>query len=101
MDKTKATTTGVRIDEHDYYPGILVELCGEFGVGTSKVQPVWALIMYIFGMSSDVTVANQSTTGVYDLAVDSDGFRRLDLDGPVVDEKAEMMRAMELATRMG
>jgi len=105
MDKTKATTTGARIDEHDYYPGISGELCGEFGVGTSKVHPVWAkrvwaLIRYIFSTANDVTVANQSTTSMYDLGADSDRFWRLDLDEPVVD-KAETLRAMELATRMG
>ena len=100
MDKTKVTTTGARIDEHDYYPGISVELCGEFGVGTSKVQPVWALIRYIFSMSNNVTVANQSTTSRYDLGVGTARFWRLDLDGPVVD-KVETLRAMELATRMG
>jgi hypothetical protein len=33
--------------------------------------------------------------------VDRDRFWPLELEGPVVDEKAETLRAMELATRMG
>ena len=49
----------------------------------------------------DVTVANQSTTSVYDLGVDYDRFRRPDPGGPGVEEKAETLHAMELATRMG
>lgn len=105
MDKTKATTTDARIDEHDYCSGISVELCGELDVDTPKVQFIWAtvryiFVRYIFGTSNDVTVADQSTTSMYGLGVDSDRFWRLDLDGPVVD-KAETLRAMELATRMG
>jgi len=106
MDKMKATTTDAGIDEHDYCSGISVGLCGGFDVGTPKVHFIWATVMYIFaryifGMSNDVTVAKQSTTSMYDLGVDIDRFWRLDLDGPVVDEKAETQRAMELATRMG
>ena len=49
----------------------------------------------------DVTVANQSTTSVYDLGVDSDSFRRPDPASLGVEEKAETLHAMELATRMG
>ena len=106
MDKTKATTTGARIDEHDYCPGISVQLCRESDVGTPTVRFIWTTIRcifvrYIFGMSDEVTDANQSTTSMYGLGVDSDRFWRLDLDGPVVGEKAETLRAMELATRMG
>jgi hypothetical protein len=105
----KATTTGARIDEHDYRPGVLVEGCGEFNVGTPTVQPVWlkpvwAIIRYVFGMlfmAGDVTVANRPTTSTYEIGVYSDRFWPLELEGPVVDEKAETLRAMELATRMG
>jgi hypothetical protein len=105
MDKMKATTTDAGIDEHDYCSGISVSLCGEFDVGTPKVHFIWATVMYIFARyifstANDVTVANQSTTSRYDPGVDSDRFWRLDLDEPVVD-KAETLRAMELATRMG
>ena len=49
----------------------------------------------------DVTVVNQSTTSVYELGLDSNRFRRLGLGGSVDYEKAETLRAMELATRMG
>ena len=49
----------------------------------------------------DVTVANRSTTSVYDLGVDYDRFWRLDPASPGVEERAETLRAMELATRMG
>ena len=112
MHKRKATTTGARIAEHDdYYQGISVEGCGEFNVGTPKVQSVWAkpdwatsvwaIIRYLFGMAGDVTVANRSTTSIYEIGVDPDRFWPLELEGPVVDEKAETLRAMELATRMG
>ena len=112
MHKRKATTTGARTAEHDdYYPGISVEGCGEFNVGTPKVQsvwakpdwatPVWAVIRYLFGMAGDVTVANRSTTSIYEIDVDPDRFWPLEKEGPVVDEKAETLRAMELATRMG
>jgi hypothetical protein len=106
MDKMKATTTDAGINKHDYCSGISVDLCGEFDGGTPKVHIIWATVRYIFaryifGMSNDVTVAKQSTTSMYDLGVDTDRFRRLDLDRPVVDEKAETLRAMELATRMG
>ena len=116
MHKRKATTTGAKIADHDdYYQGISVEGCGEFKVGTPKVQPVWAepvwakpvfaIIRYIFGMvfgrAGDVTVANRSTTSIYKIGVDPDRFWPLELEGPVVDEKAETLRAMELATRMG
>jgi len=106
MDKTKATTTDAKIDEHDYCPGISVEICGEPDVGTPRVRFIWATIRcvfvkYIFGMSDKVTDANQSTTSMYGLGVDSDRSYRLDLDEPVVDEKAETLHAMELATRMG
>src|SRR3712207_6438276 len=110
MDKTKATTTDARIDEHDLCSGISGELCEELDVDTPKVQVIWATVRYffiryifvrfIFGTSNDVTVADQSTTSMYGLCVDSARFWRLDLDGPVVDEKAETLRAMELATRM-
>ncbi len=102
MHKKKATTTGARTAEHDdYRQGISVEGCGEFKVGTPKVQPVWAIIRYLFGMAGDVTVANRSTTSIYEIGVDPDRFWPLELEGPVVDEKAETLRAMELATRMG
>ena len=112
MHKRKATTTGARTAEHDdYYPGISVEGCGEFNVGTPKVQsvwakpdwatPVWAIIRYLFGMAGDITVANRSTTSIYEIGVNPDRFWPLELEGPVVDEKAETLRAMELATRMG
>ena len=102
MHKKKATTTGAKIAEHDdYRQGISVEGCGEFKVGTPKVQPVWAIIRYLFGMAGDVTVANRSTTSIYEISVDPDRFWPLELEGPVVDEKAETRRAMELATRMG
>ena len=112
MHKRKATTTGARTAEHDYYyPGISVEGCGEFNVGTPKVQsvwakpdwatPVWAVIRYLFGMAGDVTGADRSTTSIYEIGVDPDRFWPLELEGPVVDEKAETLRAMELATRMG
>ena len=106
MAKMKATTTDAGIDEHDYCSGISVGLCGEFDVGTPKVHFIWATVMYIFAryifsMSNNVAVANQSTTSRYDLGVDTDRFRRLDLNEPVVDEKAETLRAMELASRMG
>ena len=102
MHKRKATTTGAKIAEHDdYYQGISVEGCGEFNVGTPKVQSVWAIIRYLFGMAGDVTVANRSTTSIYEIGVDPDRFWPLELEGPVVDEKAETLRAMELATRMG
>ena len=106
MHKRKATT-GARTAEHDdYYPGISVEGCGEFNVGTPKVQsvwatPVWAIIRYLFGIAGDVTVANRSTISIYEIGVDPDRFWPLELEGPVVDEKAETLRAMELATRMG
>ena len=102
MHKRKATTTGAKIADHDdYYQGISVEGCGEFNVGTPKVQSVWAIIRYLFGMAGDVTVANRSTTSIYEIGVDPDRFWPLELEGPVVDEKAETLRAMELATRMG
>lgn len=102
MHKRKATTTGAGSAEHDdYRQGISVEGCGEFKVGTPKVQPVWAIIRYLFGMAGDVTVANRSTTSIYEIGVDPDRFWPLELEGPVVDEKAETLRAMELATRMG
>ena len=102
MHKRKATTTGARTAEHDdYRQRISVEGCGEFKVGTPKVQPVWAIIRYLFGMAGDVTVANRSTTSIYEISVDPDRFWPLELEGPVVDEKAETLRAMELATRMG
>ena len=106
MDKTKAATTDARIDEHNYCPGTSVELCGVVDVGTPKVWTVWAIarrtfVRHIFAMSNDVTVPSEPNTDVYDLSVDSDRFRRLGLDGSVVDEKEEMLRAMELATRMG
>ena len=110
MHKRKVTTTGASIGEHDYCPGISVEGCGEFNVGTPKVQPVWAepvfaIIRYIFGMvfgrAGDVTVANRSTTSIYEIGADSDRFWPLELEGFIVDEKAETLRAMELATRMG
>jgi hypothetical protein len=52
-------------------------------------------------MAGDVTVANQSTTSIYEIGVDPDRCWPLELEGPVVDEKAETLRAMELATRMG
>jgi hypothetical protein len=52
-------------------------------------------------MAGDVTVANRSTTSIYEIGVDPDRFWPLELEGPVVDEKAETLRAMELATRMG
>jgi hypothetical protein len=38
---------------------------------------------------------------VCNLGVDYDRFRRLDTDGPGIEEKAETLHAMELATRMG
>ena len=102
MHKRKATTTGAGSAEHDdYRQGISVEGCGEFKVGTPKVQPVWAIIRYLFGITGDVTVANRSTTSIYEIGVDPDRFWPLELEGPVVDEKAETLRAMELATRMG
>lgn len=115
MHKRKVTTIGASIAEHDYCPGTSVEGCGEFNVGAPKVQPVWAepvwakpvfaIIRYIFGMvfgrAGDVTVANRSTTSIYEIGADSDRFWPLELEGPVVDEKAETLRAMELATRMG
>ncbi|MDQ3284635.1 MAG: hypothetical protein M3P92_02810 [Actinomycetota bacterium] len=102
MHKRKATTSGAGSAEHDdYRQGISVEGCGEFKVGTPKVQPVWTIIRYLFGMAGDVTVANRSTTSIYEIGVDPDRFWPLELEGPVVDEKAETLRAMELATRMG
>jgi hypothetical protein len=102
MHNRKATTTGAKIADHDdYYQGISVEGCGEFSVGTPTVQSVWAIIRYLFGMAGDVTVANRSTTSIYEIGVDPDRFWPLELEGPVVDEKAETLRAMELATRMG
>ena len=106
MDKTKATATDARIDEHNYCPGISVELREMIDVGTPKVWSVWAtarriFVRYIFAMSDEVTVPSEPNTYVYDLGVDFDRFRRLDLDGSVVDEKEETLRAMELATRMG
>jgi hypothetical protein len=102
MHKRKATTTGAKIADHDdYYQGISVEGCGEFSVGTPTVQSVWAIIRYLFGMAGDVTVANRSTTSIYEIGVDPDRCWPLELEGPVVDEKAETLRAMELATRMG
>ena len=107
MHKKKATTTGAKIAEHDdYRQGISVEGGGEFNVDTPKVQsvwatPVWAIIRYLFGMAGNVTVANRSTTSIYEISVDPDRFWPLELEGPVVDEKAETLRAMELATRMG
>ena len=102
MHKRKATTTGAGSAEHDdYRQGISVEGCGEFKVGTPKVQSVWVIIRYLFGMAGDVTVANRSTTSIYEIGVDPDRFWPLELEGPVVDEKAETLRAMELATRMG
>ena len=111
MHKRKATTTGARTAERDYCQGIFVEGCSESNVGTAKVQsvwakpdwakPVWAIVRYLFGMVGDVTVANRSTTSIYEIGVDPDRFWPLELEGPVVDEKAETLRAMELATRMG
>ena len=102
MHKRKATTTGAKIADHDdYYQGISVEGCGEFSVGTPTVQSVWAIIRYLLGMAGDVTVANRSTTSIYEIGVDPDRCWPLELEGPVVDEKAETLRAMELATRMG
>ena len=106
MDKMKAATTDARIDEHNYRPGISVELSGVFDVGTPKVWTVWAtarriFVRYIFAMANDVTAPSEPNTDVYDLGVDSDRFRRLDLDASVVDEKEETLRAMELVTRMG
>lgn len=102
MHKRKATTTGAKIADHDdYYQGISVEGCGEFSVGTPTVQSVWAIIRYLFDMAGDVTVANRSTTSIYEIGVDPDRCWPLELEGPVVDGKAETLRAMELATRMG
>jgi hypothetical protein len=102
MHKRKANTTGAKIAKHDdYYQGISVEGCGEFNVGTPTVQSVWAIIRYLFGTAGDVTVANRSTTSIYEIGVDPDRSWPLELEDPVVDEKAETLRAMELATRMG